>query len=46
MYTAEYITEGTKNAWYDYFKVWEGHKNNWYDYAKVWENSVKFVRVK
>lgn len=46
LYTAEYITEGTKNAWYDYFKVWEGHKNNWYDYAKVWENSVKFVRVK
>lgn len=46
LYTAEYITEGTKNAWYDYFRVWEGHKNNWYDYAKIWENSVKFVRVK
>lgn len=39
-------TEGTKNAWYDYLKVWEGHKNNWYEYAKVWENSVNFVRVK
>ena len=46
LYKAEYLTEGTKNAWYDYLKVWEGHKNNWYDYAKVWENSVKFVRVK
>ena len=45
-YTKVYMTEGTKNAWYDYFKVWEGHKNNWYDYAKVWENSVKFVQVK
>lgn len=45
-YEAEYLAEGTKNAWYDYLKVWEGHKNNWYDYAKVWENSVKFVRIK
>lgn len=42
----EFKTEGTKNAWYDYLKVWEGHKNNWYEYAKVWENSVNFVRVK
>ena len=46
IYNFEFKAEGTKNAWYDYFKVWEGHKNNWYDYAKVWENSVKFVRVK
>lgn len=43
--TFSYKTEGTKNAWYDYLKVWEGHKNNWYDYAKVWENSVKFVQA-
>lgn len=44
-YTFKYQTEGTKNHWYDYLKVWEGHKNHWYDYAKVWENSVRFVRV-
>ena len=44
-YEFEYRTEGTKNAWYDYLKVWEGHKNNWYDYVKAWENSVKFERV-
>ena len=44
--TFEYTTSGTKNAWYDYLKVWEGHKNNWYDYLKVWDNSVNFVRVK
>ena len=41
----EYTTEGTKQRWYDYLKVWEGHKNNWYDYLKVWDNSVNFVRV-
>ena len=46
VYHFEFKTEGTKNGWRDYLKVWEGHKNNWYDYAKVWENSVKFVRVK
>ena len=44
--TFEYTTDGTKNEWYDYLKVWEGHKNNWYDYLKVWDNSVNFVRVK
>lgn len=43
--TATYKTEGTKDDWYDYFKVWEGHKNKWWEYAKVWENSVRFVRV-
>ncbi|NMD38648.1 MAG: hypothetical protein GYA87_08230 [Christensenellaceae bacterium] len=41
-YKFEYKTEGTKNEWYDYLKIWEGHKANWYDYAKVWENSVVF----
>ena len=40
-----YTTDGTKKAWYDYFKVWEGHKNNWFDYLRVWDNSVNFVRV-
>lgn len=45
-YHFEYKTTGTKQEWYDYFKVWEGHKNNWYDYFKVWENSVIFERVK
>ena len=45
-YHFEFTSEGTKNEWYDYLKVWEGHKNNWYDYAKVWENSVVFERVK
>lgn len=44
-YHFEYTTHGTKNAWYDYLKVWEGHKNNWYDYGKVWENSVRFERT-
>ncbi len=46
IYHFEFTTEGTKNEWYDYLKVWKGHKNNWYDYAKVWENSVEFVQVK
>ena len=45
-YHFEYTTEGTKQKWYDYLKVWEGQKNHWYDYAKVWENSVVFVQVK
>ena len=45
-YRFEFTTKGTKNAWYDYLKVWEGHKNNWYDYGKVWENSVVFEQVK
>lgn len=44
-YQFKYETEGTKDHWYDYLKVWEGHKNHWYDYMKVWENSVRFVRV-
>ena len=42
----EYLARGTKNNWYDYFKVWEGHKNNWYNYVEVWENSVVFERNK
>ena len=44
-YHYTFTSKGTKNAWYDYLKVWEGHKNNWYDYAKVWENSVVFEQV-
>lgn len=42
----KYETLGTKNEWYDWFKVWEGHKNNWFDYAKFWDNSVIFEPVK
>lgn len=42
--TFNYRSDGTKDKWYDYAKVWEGHKNHWYDYARVWENSVEFVR--
>lgn len=45
-YTFEYITEGSKKNWYDYFVPWQGQKNNWYDYLKVWDNSVLFVRTK
>lgn len=42
--TFNYRSDGTKDKWYDYAKIWEGHKNHWYDYARVWENSVEFVR--
>lgn len=45
-YTFEYVTEGSKKNWYDYFVPWQGQKNNWYDYLKVWDNSVLFVRTK
>ena len=41
---AEFMSTGTKNAWYDYLKVWEGHNDDWYDYLKVWENKVQFDR--
>ena len=41
---AEFMSTGTKNAWYDYLKVWEGHNDDWYDYLKVWENKVQFER--
>lgn len=40
-----FVTVGTKNAWYDYLKVWEGQNNEWYDYLKVWDNKVKFERL-
>ena len=45
-YVFEYVTEGAKKNWYDYFVPWQGQKNYWYDYLKVWDNSVNFVRVK
>lgn len=41
----EFKSVGTKNAWYDYLKVWKGQNNEWYDYLKVWDNKVVFERV-
>ena len=44
-FTVEFRSVGTKNAWYDYLKVWKGQNNEWYDYLKVWDNKVVFERV-
>lgn len=44
-FSVEFKSVGTKNAWYDYLKVWKGQNNEWYDYLKVWDNKVVFERV-